>query len=301
MSSPGDHTSVPASQPSKTNTESPGINCFQPASGAVDVMACPGLVCYTAGASSPEAPERQNGLPMTLPDRLRAIVGPGGLIATPAELLVHYECDGYTIEKKPAGRGRVPDVDGAGGRGGAGVRRGGRPVPAARGGDQPGGGCLPVGGGVVISLARMKRILEVDLRNRYALVEPGVINEWLTNAVKGKGYHFAPDPSSQKACTIGGNVATNSGGPHTLKYGVTVNHVLGVELVLPDGQVVTLGGPAEDPAGYADLTGVVVEVQEGTFGVVTRIWVRLTRDPEATGPCWGSSRRSTRPPTPSAT
>ena len=100
------------------------------------------------------------------------------------------------------------------------------------------GGCLPVGGGVIISLARMKRILEVDYRNRYAVVEPGVVNLWLTNHVKPHGWHFAPDPSSQGACTIGGNVATNSGGPHTLKYGVTVNHVLGVEIVLPDGQVV---------------------------------------------------------------
>ena len=100
------------------------------------------------------------------------------------------------------------------------------------------GGCLPVGGGVMIALTRMKRILEVNIRDRYAVVEPGVVNLWLTNHLKPHGYHFAPDPSSQGACTIGGNVATNSGGPHTLKYGVTVNHVLGLELVLPDGRVV---------------------------------------------------------------
>src|SRR5205085_11237868 len=93
------------------------------------------------------------------------------------------------------------------------------------------------------------------------------------------GYHFAPDPSSQGACTIGGNVATNSGGPHTLKYGVTVNHVLGLELVLPDGRVVRTGGPAEDNPGL-DLTGVIVGA-EGTFGVVTKAWVRITRSPEA--------------------
>src|SRR5207253_6800611 len=102
-----------------------------------------------------------------------------------------------------------------------------------------------VGGGVVISLARMKRILEVDYRNRYAVVEPGVVNLWLTKHLKPKGYHFAPDPSSQGACTIGGNVATNSGGPHTLKYGVTVNHVLGLEFVLPNVRVVDVGAPAE--------------------------------------------------------
>src|ERR687884_492383 len=91
------------------------------------------------------------------------------------------------------------------------------------------GGCLPVGGGVMIALSRMKRILEVSTRDRYALVESGVVNLWLTNHLKPFGYHYAPDPSSQGACTIGGNVATNSGGPHTLKYGVTVNHVLGLE------------------------------------------------------------------------
>ena len=111
------------------------------------------------------------------------------------------------------------------------------------------GGCLPVGGGVMIVLTRMKEILEINLRDRYAVVQPGVVNVWLTNALKGTGYHYAPDPSSQGACTIGGNVATNSGGPHTLKYGVTVNHVLGVEAVLADGAIVQFGGPAEDPAG----------------------------------------------------
>ena len=139
------------------------------------------------------------------------------------------------------------------------------------------GGCVPVGGGVMIALPRMKKILEVDYANRFAVVEPGVVNKWLTDRCKDRGFHFAPDPSSQGACTIGGNVATNSGGPHTLKYGVTVNHVLGVELVLPDGRVVMCGGPAEDNPGY-DLTGVVVG-SEGTFGIVSRVWVRITRNP----------------------
>src|SRR5439155_6959913 len=141
------------------------------------------------------------------------------------------------------------------------------------------GGCLPVGGGVMIALTRMKRILEVNLRDRYAVVEPGVVNLWLTNHLKKDGYHFAPDPSSQGACTIGGNVGTNSGGPHTLKYGVTVNHVLGVELVLPDGQVVMCGGPTEDNPGY-DLTGVIVG-SEGTFGIATKVWCRITKNPQA--------------------
>jgi glycolate dehydrogenase FAD-linked subunit len=111
------------------------------------------------------------------------------------------------------------------------------------------------------------------------VVEAGVVNLWLTNQLRPHGYHYAPDPSSQGACTIGGNVATNSGGPHTLKYGVTVNHVLGLEFVLPDGRVVRTGGPAEDNPGY-DLTGVIVG-SEGTFGIATKAWVRITRNPEA--------------------
>ena len=111
------------------------------------------------------------------------------------------------------------------------------------------GGCLPVGGGVMIVLTRMKQILEINLRDRYAVVEPGVVNVWLTNALKGTGYHYAPDPSSQGACTIGGNVATNSGGPHTLKYGVTVNHVLGVEAVLADGSIVAIRRPGRGRPG----------------------------------------------------
>jgi glycolate oxidase len=214
----------------------------------------------------------------SLLDRLAAIVGPGAMLHSPAELLV-YECDGYTIEKNkpdvvvfPTSAEQVAAV----------VRLCNEldlPFLPRGAGTSLSGGTLPVGGGVVISLARMKRILEVDYRNRYAVVEPGVVNLWLTNHVKRHGWHFAPDPSSQGACTIGGNVATNSGGPHTLKYGVTVNHVLGVEIVLPDGQVVVTGGPAEDNPGY-DLTGVIVG-SEGTFGVVTKVWVRLTRNPEA--------------------
>jgi glycolate oxidase len=211
-------------------------------------------------------------------DRLRAAVGPGNLLANPSELLV-YECDGFTIEKNkpdvvvfPTTRDQVVAVVKA-------CNAVGVPFLPRGAGTSLAGGCLPVGGGVMIALTRMKRILDVNYRDRYAVVEPGVVNLWLTNHIKGHGYHYAPDPSSQGACTIGGNVATNSGGPHTLKYGVTVNHVLGVELVLPDGRVVETGGPAEDNPGY-DLTGVIVG-SEGTFGIATKAWVRLTRNPEA--------------------
>jgi len=132
---------------------------------------------------------------------------------------------------------------------------------------------------VMIALTRMRQILDVNLRDRYAVVEPGVVNLHLTRHLHGTGFHYAPDPSSQGACTIGGNVATNSGGPHTLKYGVTVNHVLGLEVVLPDATVVELGGPAEDVPGY-DLTGLFVG-SEGTLGICTKITVRITRDPVA--------------------
>jgi glycolate oxidase len=211
-------------------------------------------------------------------DRLRAIAGRDAVLANPSELLV-YECDGFTIEKNrpdvvvfPTTTEQVVEIVKV-------CNEENVPFLPRGAGTSLSGGCLPVGGGVVISLARMKRILEVDYRNRYAVVEPGVVNLGLTSYLKPHGYHFAPDPSSQGACTVGGNVATNSGGPHTLKYGVTVNHVLGLEFVLPDGQVVQTGGPTEDNPGY-DLTGVIVG-SEGTFGVATKIWVRITRNPEA--------------------
>ena len=144
------------------------------------------------------------------------------------------------------------------------------------------GTVLAVGGGVMIALTRMNKILSVDYRNRRALVEAGCVNAWITNEVKPRGLLYAPDPSSQPACTIGGNVATNSGGPHTLKYGVTTNHVLGFEMVLPDGEVVWLGvtpDGGEDVDGL-DLRGVVIG-SEGMFGIVTRVLVRLIRAPQA--------------------
>jgi glycolate oxidase len=231
---------------------------------------------FPAGAPAGDIPRMTS--PSALIDRLRPVVGPGAILSNPSELLV-YECDGFTIEKNrpdvvvfPTSAEQVVQI----------VRICNElnvPFLPRGAGTSLAGGCLPVGGGVVISLARMKRILEVDTRNRYAVVEPGVVNLWLTNHLRPHGWHFAPDPSSQGACTIGGNVATNSGGPHTLKYGVTVNHVLGLEFVLPDGRVIHTGGPTEDNPGY-DLTGVLVGA-EGTLGVATKVWVRITRNPEA--------------------
>src|SRR6266542_742975 len=135
------------------------------------------------------------------------------------------------------------------------------------------GGANPANGGVLIILARMTRILEIDVPNMRAVVEPGVVTLRLGQATAAHGLTYVPDPSSQKACTIGGNVGENSGGPHTLRYGVTTNHTLGLEVVLPNGAIVQLGGSSADTPGY-DLTGLLVG-SEGTLGIVTRIWVRL--------------------------
>jgi glycolate oxidase len=224
------------------------------------------------------APPSARSLRGEFVERLRAIVGAERLLTGSDELLV-YECDGYVVEKNqpdvvvfPESTEEVAAI----------VRACNEfqiPYLPRGAGTSLAGGCLPVGGGVMIALTRMRKILEVNLRDRYAMVESGVVNVHLTNHLKGTGYHYAPDPSSQGACTIGGNFATNSGGPHTLKYGVTVNHVLGVEMVMPDASVVTLGGCVEELPGY-DLTGLFVG-NEGTFGICTRVTVRLTRDPAA--------------------
>jgi glycolate oxidase len=140
------------------------------------------------------------------------------------------------------------------------------------------GGSIPVHGGVVVSFARMARILEIDVPNLRAVVQPGLVNLQLSTAVAPNGLYFVPDPSSQKACTLGGNVAENSGGPHTLAYGVTTNHVTGLEVVLSDGTVARLGGKTAEAEGY-DLVGAFVG-SEGTLGIVTEVTVRLTPLPE---------------------
>src|SRR5439155_3698992 len=197
------------------------------------------------------------------------------------ELLV-YQCDAYTLEKNLPGAVVLPktteEVVAV-------VRfcaKHNLPIRPRGAGTSLSGTVLAVTGGVMITLTRMNRILNLDFRNRRALVEAGCVNAWVTNAAKSHGLLFAPDPSSQSACTIGGNVATNSGGPHTLKYGVTTNHVLGLELVLPDGELIWLGTRlegGEDVDGY-DLRGVVIG-SEGMFGIVTRVLVKLIRAPQA--------------------
>ena len=140
------------------------------------------------------------------------------------------------------------------------------------------GGALPVEGCVVIGTSRMRSILDVDLVNQRMVVQPGVINLWVTQRVAPDGFYYAPDPSSQQVCSIGGNIAENSGGAHCLKYGFTVNHVLGMKFVLPDGELVELGSPTLDTPGY-DLPGIVVG-SEGTLGIATEITLRIMRKPE---------------------
>ncbi|HEX3997803.1 MAG TPA: FAD-linked oxidase C-terminal domain-containing protein [Pirellulales bacterium] len=213
----------------------------------------------------------------SLADELRAIVGQSGVLHAGSDLLV-FECDGYQIEKNSPDIAAFPRSTDEVARVVRAAARYEIPIVPRGAGTSLAGGCLPVGGGLMIVLTRMKRILEINLRDRYAVVEPGVVNAWLNQALAGTGYHYAPDPSSQGACTIGGNVATNSGGPHTLKYGVTVNHVLGLEAVLADGRVIQCGGPAEDSPGL-DLVGALVG-SEGTLAIVAKIWVRLTRNPQ---------------------
>jgi glycolate oxidase len=141
------------------------------------------------------------------------------------------------------------------------------------------GGAIPRGGGLMIAFARMNRILEIDLENQRATVQPGVVNAELTRAVEADGFYFAPDPSSQKSSTIGGNVAENAGGPHTLAYGVTTNHVTALELVLPNGEIVHIGTKQGDASPY-DLAALFVG-SEGTLALVTEITVKLSRKPEA--------------------
>ena len=152
-----------------------------------------------------------------------------------------------------------------------------RPFIARGSGTGLSGGAVPVGDPVVIATAKMNRIIEVDLDNRIAWVEPGVLNLDLSTQLKASGFHFAPDPSSQQVCSIGGNVANNSGGPHCLAYGVTSAHVAAIEVVLPDGSVTVLGDLTAEPSGY-DLRGLFIG-SEGTMGVATKIAVRLTQNP----------------------
>jgi len=210
--------------------------------------------------------------------QFEAILGKNGVVQRRDELLT-YECDGLaSYRQRPAlvvlpktteqvaelvkicDQNQIPWI--------------------ARGaGTGLSGGALPVEDCVLIVTALMKQILEIDLENQRIVVQPGIINNWVTQAVSGAGFYYAPDPSSQIICSIGGNVAENSGGVHCLKYGVTTNHVLGLKLVLPDGSIVDVGGPVQEMPGY-DLTGLFVG-SEGTLGIATEITLRILKTAES--------------------
>ena len=210
-------------------------------------------------------------------DELRRIVGDEGLLLEPLELLT-YECDALPHLRESPAAVVLPD---SAAQIQAIVKLCAREdVPFVPRGHGTGlsGGALPVPGGVVIALSRLTRVLNVDIPNQRVTVEPGVTNLEITRQVAPFGYYYAPDPSSQQVCSIGGNVAENSGGAHCLKYGFTVHHVLGVEAVLPDGELVHIGGALVDTPG-PDLLGLVVG-SEGTLAVVTKITVRILRRPE---------------------
>ncbi len=210
--------------------------------------------------------------------RLERAVGPDGVLWRPEDVLA-FEYDG-TIERArpqvvvfPRETSEVAAVARI-------ARDAGLPIVPRGAGTGLSGGAVAALGGVVVALTKMKRILEIDVNNRFAVVEPGVVNLDLSKAAAPYGLYYAPDPSSQRACTLGGNVAENAGGPHCLAYGVTTNHVLGLEIVTPEGDAVWLGGRAAETPGY-DLRGAFVG-SEGTLGIATKIVVRLLPVPEAT-------------------
>ena len=222
---------------------------------------------------------RPSTVPSEVADRLRSIVGERNCIVESSQLRT-YESDGLTsfhampgIVVLPASTEEVVQIVRI-------VREAGLPIVPRGAGTGLSGGALPVPGCVLVGMSRMRSILEIDLENGWMRVQPGVINLDVSKRIGAEGYYYAPDPSSQSVCTIGGNVSENSGGAHCLKYGFTVNHVLGARIVLSDGEVVDLGGPVKDAPGY-DLLGVLVG-SEGTLGIVTEVVLRILRKPQAT-------------------
>ena len=216
----------------------------------------------------------------TLRERLAAVVGPDAVVAESGLTVYEYDASDEAIAGShrpnlavlPSSTREVAEVVRV-------AREAGVPVTPRGAGTGLAGGAIAARGGIMVVLTRMNRVLEINEHDGYAIVEPGVINLELSQLTTPRGYFFAPDPSSQRACTIGGNVANNSGGPHCLKYGVTSPHILGLEVVLPTGDVIWTGGASPEAPGI-DLTGVLVG-SEGTLGIVTKVMVRLTRNPES--------------------
>ena len=210
--------------------------------------------------------------------QFEAVLGKNGVVQRREELIT-YECDGLTSYRQrpavvvlPRTTEQVSEV----------VKicdRNNIPFIARGAGTGLSGGALPIEDCVLIVTAMMRQILNIDLENQQVVVQPGIINNWVTQAVSGAGFYYAPDPSSQIICSIGGNVAENSGGVHCLKYGVTTNHVLGLKLVLPDGSIVEVGGQIPEMPGY-DLTGIFVG-SEDTLGIATEITLRILKTAES--------------------
>ena len=233
----------------------------------------------TPGATHLELKQPGQPLPDPLIGRFAAAVGTAYCYSRPEQLRT-YESDGLAsfratpgVVVLPASTEEVVACVKI-------AREAGLPIVARGSGTGLSGGALPIPGCVLIGLSRMRKILEVDYDNAFMRVQPGVINLDVSKHIGPQGWYYAPDPSSQSVCTIGGNVAENSGGAHCLKYGFTVNHTLGVRVVLHDGSVVDLGGVVADTPGY-DLAGVVVG-SEGLLGIVTEVVLRILRKPEAT-------------------
>lgn len=208
---------------------------------------------------------------------LRRFMAKKSVVSKRQELLV-YDCDGLTIDRHCPPLAVLPETTEEVAQVLACCYRHGIPFVARGSGTGLSGGALVEQEALLVVTSRMRRIISVDLDNQTVTVQPGVINSWVTKAVAGEGFYYAPDPSSQVVCSIGGNVAENSGGVHCLKYGVTSNHVLGLEVVLPDGTVTTLGGGLSEYAEL-DLRGAFIG-SEGTLGIATAITLRLLRAPQ---------------------
>jgi glycolate oxidase len=223
-----------------------------------------------------EDKQQRNWKPIV--QQFEAVVGKDGVVQRREELIT-YECDGLTSYRQrpavvvlPRTTEQVAQV----------VKicdRNSIPFIARGAGTGLSGGALPIENCVLIVTSLMRQILNIDLENQRVVVQPGVINNWVTQSISGAGFYYAPDPSSQIICSIGGNVAENSGGVHCLKYGVTTNHVLGLKIVLPDGSIVDVGGQIPEMPGY-DLTGVFVG-SEGTLGIATEITLRILKTAES--------------------
>ncbi len=225
----------------------------------------------------PEAdPDILGARPQIIAD-LRAMLGPDRVIDDPDRLRA-YECDGLTAYRCPPMVAVLPETTEQVAELLRYARERGIKVVPRGAGTSLSGGALPLADGILLVMTRFNRILEIDYENRAVRVQPGVTNLAITRAVEDHGFYYAPDPSSQIACTIGGNVAENSGGVHCLKYGLTAHNVLGVEMVLPDGEILRLGGKHPECDGY-DLLGVVIG-SEGMLGVVTEVTVRILPKPE---------------------